>query len=298
MKQEEISKIKLAGEIASQVAEYAKSIIKPGIPLLEIADLVDKKILELKAKPAFPINLSINEIAAHSTPTFNDETIASGLLKVDIGVHIDGYVADTAFTLDLENSEENKNLIKAAEIARDKALELIQLNTTLRKIGAIIEKTCSEFNTQPIHNLSGHSIDQYSLHAGLTIPNFDNNQEIKITPGLYAIEPFTTLSSGSGSVKEGKLSGIYHLEKEGNVRDPFARKVLEYIKEEFQTLPFSSRQIHKQFSTRGLLALRQIESTGLLHHYPQLIERSGKKVAQAEHTILITEKEKIITTKN
>jgi methionyl aminopeptidase len=296
MDPKEIEKIKQAGKIASQVVSYAKSIIKPGLPLLEIATLIDKKILELKAKPAFPVNLSINEIAAHSTPTWNSEVLASGLLKVDIGIHIDGYVADTAFSVDLENSQENLTLIKTAEEARDAALEEIKLGTTLRQIGTIIENTCKEKNILPIRNLSGHSIEQYSLHAGLTIPNFDNQQERPLTPGLYAIEPFTTLSSGSGSVKEGKLSGIYHLEREGNVRDPKAREVLQYIQTEFKTLPFSARQIHKVFGTRGLLALRQIESANLLHHYPQLIEKSNSKVAQAEHTLLLTKSEKLITT--
>jgi len=298
MDQKQIDTIKRAGIIAKQVVEYAKSIIKPGMPLLEIANLVDEKILSLEVKPAFPITLSINEIAAHSTPTFNSPDLAHGLLKVDIGIQIDGYVADTAFSLDLEDSQENKRLIKAAEEARDIALELIQINTPLNKIGEVIEKTCTDLNIQPIRNLSGHSIDQYDLHSGITIPNFDNSQTTPIEPGLYAIEPFTTLPSGSGSVRDGKPSGIYHLENTtANVRDPTARKVLQFIKENYNTLPFCSRWIHKEFGTRGLLALRQIESSGLLHHYPQLIERSGKPVAQAEHSVLLTEKEKTITTK-
>ena len=294
MNKEEITQLKQAGKIASQLVEYAKSIIKKDMPLLEIANLIDDKILSLKAKSAFPVNLSINEIAAHSTPSYNDEAKAHGLLKVDIGVHIDGNVADTAFSLDLEDSDENKSLIKAAEESLKAAIKKINLNTPLRQIGEAIESTCKSHNVTPIHNLSGHSISQYQIHSGITIPNFDNNQETPITEGVYAIEPFTTF--GHGSVKEGKLSGIYHLEKQGNVRDSFARQVLQYIKEEFQTLPFSARQIHRKFSTRGLLALRQIESAGLLHHYPQLIEKSGSKVAQAEHTILITEDEKIVTT--
>ena len=296
MDEKETKKVIEAGKLASEVVKYAKSIIKKDMQLLEIANKIDEKILSLKAKPAFPVNLSINEIAAHSTPAFNDETKAHGLFKVDIGIHIDGYVADTAFSIDLENNEENKLLIKTAEEARDKALELIKINSTLREIGSIIEKTCKENNVQPIHNLSGHSISQYTLHSGLTIPNFDNNSETKIIEGLYAIEPFTTLSSATGIVKDGKQSGIYHIEKEGNVRDNFARQVLQYMREEYNTLPFCSRWIHKKFGTRGLLALRQIEQSGLLHSYNQLIEKSGAKVAQAEHSVLLTKKEKIITT--
>lgn len=291
-------KIIKAGKIASQVVSYAKTIIKSKISLLEIAEKIDKKIISLNAKPAFPVNLSINEIAAHSTPSFNDTTYAHGLLKIDIGIHIDGYIADTAFSIDLENSKENKILIKAAEKSLESALKKISIGVSLNDIGKEIEKFSLHLKVQPIRNLSGHSIEQYNLHSGLTIPNFANSSEQKLIPGLYAIEPFTTLPSGSGSVKEGKPSGIYYLKKEGNVRDSFTRKVFGYIKEEYKTLPFCSRWIYKKFGSRSLIALRQIEIAGILHQFPQLIEKSGKKVAQAEHSVLLTEKEKIITTLN
>jgi len=292
--EEEIKKLKAAGTMAKETILYAKSIIKKGMPLLEIAEKIESKIVELGGKPAFPINLSINEIAAHSTPSWNDSQTASGLLKVDIGVHIDGYIADTAFSIDLENSEENKKLIEAAEFALHEAVKKISLSTPIKEIGSTIEKSIKSFNFQPISNLSGHSIELFNLHAGTTIPNYDNYQLRLLEKGIYAIEPFST--NGLGSVKDSKLSGIYHLEKPGNVRDPFAREVLVFIKEEFKTLPFCSRWIYKKFGSRGLLALKRIEESGSLHHYPQLIETGKGKVAQAEHTIILTEKEKIITT--
>ncbi|MAG24376.1 type II methionyl aminopeptidase [Candidatus Pacearchaeota archaeon] len=294
MEQQEIEKIKKAGSIIASVREQAKSFIKPGIPLLEIAERIESQIEKQGAKPAFPVSLAIDEIAAHSTPSHDDTTKASGLLKVDLGCHIDGFIADTAFTIDLDNSEENTSLISTAESALKSSLETIKLNSTLSQIGSSIEKAITSKDFVPIANLSGHSIDQYELHSGITIPNFDNSSNQEIPEGLYAVEPFVT--NGSGKVKDGKPSGIYRLEKQGNVRDPKAREVLKFIQEEYQTLPFCSRWIHKKFSSRGLLALRQIEQAGLLHHYPQLVEISKGKVAQAEHSVLLTEKEKTITT--
>jgi len=291
---EDYQKYVQAGKIASEAVKYAKSIIKPGMPLLEIAEKIERKIEDLGAKPAFPINLSINEIAAHSTPGFNNAEIARDLLKVDIGVHISGFIADTAFSLDLENSEENKNLISAAESALNSALNIVKVGIKLKEIGKAIENTIKKSGFRPIVNLSGHSIDIYDLHAGMNIPNYDNSQEKTLESGTYAIEPFATL--GSGSVRDGKPSGIYILEKSGNVRDSFAREVLQFIAEEYKNLPFCSRWIYKKFGSRGLLALRRIEESKLIHHYHQLVEISGKKVAQAEHTVILTEKEKIITT--
>ena len=294
LSQEEISKLRKAGNIAKQVVAYAKTIVKPGMILRDIAEQVEYKIIELGAKPAFPVNLSINEIAAHSTPSYNDTQKAQGLLKVDIGVHIDGYVADTAISIDLESSEENKKLIKAAEYALSEAIAVINSGSSLGKIGSAIENSLKSSGFLPIQNLSGHSIHRYDLHSGITIPNYDTKQSAKISAGVYAIEPFST--SGFGLVRDGKPSGIYQLKKSGNVRDSLAREVLQFIMEEYNTLPFCSRWIHKKFGTRSLIALKRIEEVGLIYQYPQLIEKNSGKVAQAEHTIIIKEKEKIITT--
>ena len=283
-----------AGKIASEVKKYAKEIIKKDIPLLEIAEKIESKIIELKAKPAFPVNLSINEIAAHDTPLFNDARKAHGLLKVDIGVQIDGYLADSAFSIDLENSEENKRLITAAEKGLDEGCKKINAGVKIREIGAAIEKAIKSFGFTPIQNLSGHSMEQFSLHAGITIPNTDNSQEKTLEEGIYAVEPFAT--KGLGRVRDGKPSGIYRIEKEMPVRDTFAREVLAFIYEEYQTLPFCARWIYKKFGARGLLALRRIEEAGILHNYPQLVEAGNGKVAQAEETILLEKDKKTITT--
>ncbi len=295
MNQSEIEKLIKSGSIAKQVVEYAKSFIKPSMKLLEIAERIEEKIYELGGKPAFPVNLSKNNIAAHSTPVTNDTEIAEGLLKVDIGIHIDGYIADTALSLDLEDNEENKKLIEAAETALQKALDVINQTSTLGEIGKIIESTIKSFNLSPIHNLSGHSIEKYNLHAGITIPNFDTKQNKKLLPGIYAIEPFST--NGLGSVKEGRLSGIYMLKKSGQVRDKNSREILSFIESEYKSLPFCTRWIEKKFGSRSILALKRIEEAGLLHNYPLLTEISNGKVAQAEHTVILTENEKIITTK-
>ncbi|MEK6911136.1 MAG: type II methionyl aminopeptidase [Nanoarchaeota archaeon] len=295
LSKDEIAHLTKAGQIAQETIKFARSFIKKDMLLVEIADKIENKILELKGKPAFPVNLSINEVAAHATPLPNSEERAFGLLKVDIGVHIGGYVADTAFSLDLENSKENQSLIESAENAVKKACEIAGTKTKIREIGAIIEKTIKSTGFQPIQNLSGHSIEKYDLHAGVTIPNYDNHQEMLLEPGIYAIEPFVT--TGLGQVRDGKPSSIYAIVKEGNVRDSFSREVLAYIKENYSTLPFCTRWIHKKFGSRSVIALKNIEQAGLLHQYPQLIESGKGKVAQAENTVIILKDKTIITTR-
>jgi methionyl aminopeptidase len=286
-------KILKAGAIAKQAKEYAKSIVKPNVLLLDIAEKIETKIFELGGKPAFPTNLSINDIAAHYTPLHNDETKAHGLIKVDLGVHVDGYIADTAFSLDLENSEENKKLIKAAEKALKNASEKMKIGVTLGQVGKAVQEAIESEKFSPLTNLCGHEMKSYELHAGLTIPNIDNKDLDIIGEGLYAVEPFAT--NGNGKVVEGKLSGIYLLVDDKNVRSIEARNILSFIIEEYKTLPFCSRWIVKRFGTKALFALRQLEENGNIHNYAQLVEISHSKVSQAENTFLV-ENKTIVTT--
>lgn len=294
MKAEDLKKFEKAGSITKQTVAFARTLVKKDMLLREIAEAIEQKIRDLGGRPAFPVNLSMNEIAAHATPSYEDTQRARGLLKVDLGVHVDGFVADTAFSLDLENSALNKQLIASAEQALAAALKVARVGVALRVIGKTITDSAGQHGFTPIRNLSGHSITEYDLHAGLTIPNYDNGDETALEEGAYAIEPFIT--NGNGMVRDGKLSGIYQLVKQGAVRDSVAREVLAYIVDEYQTLPFCSRWIHAKFGTRGLIALKRIEETGMLHHYAHLVESAGAVVAQAEHTILVSASGTTITT--
>jgi methionyl aminopeptidase len=286
-------KILKAGEIGKQVREWIKPQIKKGLPLLEIAEKIEDKIIELGGKPAFPTNLSINEIAAHFSPSYDDKTLAEGLLKVDIGVHIDGWIADFAFSIDLENDSENKKLIEASEKALREAIKKVKTGSSLGQIGEAIQEAIEDYKFSPIINLTGHQMDEYELHAGTYILNIKTAKTEKLSKGLYAIEPFAT--NGSGKIYEGKPSGIYQLVNDRNIRSPQAREVLDFIVEEYQTLPFCTRWLVKKFGTKVLFSIKQLEDNENINQYPQLIEVSKGKVAQSENTVLIDE-EVIVTT--
>ncbi len=284
---EEIKSIIKAGEIEKQVKEYIKPFIKKDVFLLEIAEKIENKIIELGGKPAFPTNLSINETAAHYTPSYNDETKAYGLLKIDFGVNINGFVADSAFSVDLENNLKNKRLIEASEQGLISGIQSLKENKSLGEIGESIQKTIESYGFSPIINLTGHQMERYELHAGISISNIKSNKTDKLLNGLYAMEPFAT--NGSGKIYEGKPSGIYILQEEKNIRNNYAREILDYIVKEYKTLPFCSRWIVKKFGTKSLFALKQLEENGNLYQYPQLIESSHSKVSQTENTILVYE---------
>ncbi len=294
MNSKEIESYKKAGEISIKIKDFARELIKPEIPLLEIARKIHKKIEELGAIPAFPVNLSIDDIAAHYHPILEDETKASGLLKVDIGISINGFIADTAFSIDLTEDNKHKELIKASQEALKSALKLVETNPTLSEIGDIIQKTIEKKGFSPVINLSGHSLDKHQIHAGTTIPNYKNGNQNKLTEGAYAIEPFAT--TGKGKIYEGAPSNIYGIINLKNTRSPTARKILDYVMDKYNTLPFSFLEIQEKFGPMSRLAIKELEQNNILHSYPQLIEKSHKPVAQSEHTFIKTKDKIIITT--
>ncbi|MFH0868980.1 MAG: type II methionyl aminopeptidase [archaeon] len=291
----DLEKLEKAGKIASELRAYVKTLAKANTPLLEIADAVEKKTAALGAKPAFPINISINNVAAHHTPLFTEKLVLKDgdLVKFDIGVHIDGNIADTAVSVSIGKDAENEELIKAAEAALAAAVRIAVPGTELREIGAAVDKAITDAGFNPIKNLTGHLIDEYDLHAGISIPNFDNKDKTKLEKDMIiAIEPFATNSTGY--VNEGDEVEIFKLAKSGNVR--MGRDILDYVAGEFDVLPFAKRWLVKRFGEmKTNLFLKEAVTKGILHPYHILIESSGTKVAQAEHTVLVADKPVILT---
>lgn len=281
---------KKAGEIAKKTKEFARSIVKPNVLLSEIAEKIEGEIIKLGGQVAFPVNLSIDDIAAHYTPTLRDEKKASGLLKVDLGVHINGCIADLAFTLDLSENKKYTKLIESAEKALKAALEEVKKskkNTTLSQIGRVIQQTIEKSGFLPIVNLSGHGLSAYDIHSGLTIPNFDNQSAKEIGEGAFAIEPFATIPNGSGSIYEGAGSNIYAVAKLSQPRDNSSREILDWIAENKKTLPFSQRELEKKFGNKALIAISNLKRAGIITEFPQLIEKNHQPIAQAETSLLV-----------
>lgn len=274
----------LAKDIATKALEYGKPLVKKGALVLDICEKIESKIEELGGKPAFPVNVSINRVAAHYTALPNDSlALEEGdLVKVDVGAHINGAIGDVAGTVDLGD---HKELVQAAEDALKNIKEMIKPGIELREIGKKIQEIIQGYGFSPIKNLSGHELDLYTIHAGMTIPNYDNGDTTKLEKGQHiAIEPFAT--TGEGKVVEGGESGIYRLHNLKPVRDVGARKVIKFIQEEYKGLPFAKRWVVKKFPNANYI-LRLLEKEKILKHYPQLVEISKGLVSQAETSFTV-----------
>ncbi|MDT7890764.1 MAG: type II methionyl aminopeptidase [Candidatus Nanopusillus sp.] len=280
--------LKKASEIAKKAKREAEGLLKSGESIYNIAETIEQKIIDLGGFPAFPVNISINNIAAHYTPTVNDSTILKegDVVKVDFGVHVNGYCIDTAFTVEI-NDNKYKDLIEASRKALENVKKIIRKDIEISEIGRVIENTIKSYNYSPIYNLSGHKIEQYVLHAGITIPNYDNKSKIKLSEGIYAIEPFAT--NGVGLVKEDKPSGIYSIISNKPIRDPNIKKFFQEIYNKYKTLPFAYRWLYKEYNNKINLKLfiEYLKKNGNIHEYPILVEQSNGIVTQFETTFYI-----------
>ncbi len=285
-----------AGKIASQAREYGRNLIKENASVLEIAEKVEQKIIDLGGKIAFPVDISCNHIAAHDSPRYKDTRIINkgDLVKLDMGAHINGFIVDTACTVEVGTTKYSE-MIKATEEALEKAIKLMKPMVKIKEIGAEIENVIKKKQFSPVRNLSGHEIAQYKVHAGLTIPNYDNGNKTELNEDqVFAVEPFAT--TGEGIVIEGKPSEIYGLVNEKPVRDAGTKIILKFIKEEYKTLPFAKRWLANKFGLlKANLALNSMEREGIIKQYAQLVERSKAPVTQAEHTILVKENPIVLT---
>lgn len=273
-----------AGAILREVRENAVGRVRKGARLLDVANAIEAEIAEKGGKPAFPVNISLDAEAAHDSPGVDDaREFADEVVKVDIGVHVDGYIADTAVTVDL--SGRNADLVRASRTALEQAIRIVRPGVNTTEIGGVIEETIEGFGFKPVYNLTGHGLERYVQHAEPAIPNKRIGQGIALEAGqVIAIEPFAT--NGVGIVVEGAFIEIFSLLRAKPVRMPHERELLKAI-QQYGGLPFARRWLAgAKHLDRSLTSLMR---QGIVHGYPVLVEHDRGLVSQAEHTMIVTD---------
>ncbi len=287
-----------AGKIASEVRENTRKKNWVGKTVYEICEEVENEIIKRGAKCAFPVNTSLNDIAAHYTAEPNDEiTITdSDLVKIDLGAQINGYIADTAVTVCY--NPEYEALVQTAEDALSNAMSMVKIGVKASDVGRTIEKTVKQMGFKPIANLSGHSLDQYTIHAGKSIPNIWSFGSFSLSGTVaYACEPFVTFDDGLGFVREGKVKNIFALVSRKKTKNSEADEMLDFIWENFNMLPFALRWLVKKWDEKKARELLEVlTKKKAVKAYPILVEAKSKPVAQAEHTFIPTDNGATITT--
>jgi methionyl aminopeptidase len=267
----------------------------PGASALEVMDYCENRILELGGQIAWA-QMAINETAAHFCPEEDDTTTLKegDLVKIDIGVHQDGYIADNAMAVEVGSSDKYKDMIKAAQNALRSAVKLVEPGTKLRDLGAAQFSEAEALGFTTVKNLSGHTLEPYKVHAGVSIPSFNNGDNRELQENWQiAIEPFVT--NGQGMIKEAGKGTIFMIHKERGVRSPHAKKILEFVRAQ-NGLPFTSRWLTRKFGKGATsLGMRELLQRGIANSYSPLVEVSKGMVSQYEHSMIVKSKPIVYT---
>ncbi|MEM0467489.1 MAG: type II methionyl aminopeptidase [Candidatus Thermoplasmatota archaeon] len=286
-------KYRKAGKIAAAARDLGVEIIREKVSFLEVVQRVEQFIQQQGAGLAFPVNISVNTLAAHFTPLSTDSLCfkRGDVVKLDVGAHVDGYIADTAVTVEVGTTN-YRELIRASEQALNQAIQHIHPGSDLGAVGKVIEQTITSYGFKPIENLTGHSMKEYELHAGMSVPNI-NAGMTRCAPkvgDVLAIEPFAT--TGAGRVVSGQGSNIYLCTpslKSRFIRDDKIKQSFQKLKATFSTLPFAHRWCLNLFHDSTDSVLKKLSYYGLIRQYPQLVEAKKGIVSQKEHTVIVTE---------
>jgi len=277
-----------AGEILKIVKEESRKLIVSGYKLVDLVEFIENRVIEMGGFPAFPCNISVNNIAAHYTPNLNTDLVLNSgdYVKVDIGCHIEGCIADSAYTVKVDENDDD--LIKATQEALKNAIAVVEPGVKTNYIGKIIEETIKDFNFNPIKDLCGHGLRPYILHSGITIPNYNSNMGTKLKEGdTMAIEPFA--STKAGKLKSSEEVYIFKYLQDRPLRDPGSKKLLNYIKQNYRTLPFAERWLEKNYTGLKInFSLRTLIRANVIYPYNVLIDSEGGLVSQAEHSLIVT----------
>ena len=293
---------KKSGNIVAHVRKKATEMVKEDLRVLDLIVFIEQEIRNSGGEPAFPCNISINEITAHYTSPSQDKTVFKNgdLVKIDLGAHVDGYIADSAISVIVGGGEispetslsENEmqiqiNMIETVNDALENAISTIKDGVNVGKIGEVVEQTVTAQNLKPVSNLTGHSMERYILHSGLSIPNIKEENRHKIIEGdVLAIEPFVT--NGVGRVTDMKDAFIFRFLRDRPLRMAPARKLLSEIAQNYRNLPFAGRWLEESTKNRQFnLIMRNLISSRALYPYHVLKEKSNARVAQAEHTVIV-----------
>jgi methionyl aminopeptidase len=288
---EAMEKFRASGKILRETREEMRLLVHENMPIIDVCEKAEGLIRAKGAKPAFPCNVSINEVAAHYTSPPGDvgRIPEKAVVKVDIGVHVDGYVTDTAFTACFD--PEHKRMADTAELALKTVVENVHGEMPVGKIGGLIENAIRNRGFKPISNLTGHSVGRYLIHAGTSIPNVAQLSIAKVRAGdIFAIEPFVTLPDAEGRVEDAPQKTIFRFIKTKPLQNAYAKQLAKFIETNFKTLPFAERWLKNAVpKEKHAEAFKELLKSKTLMTYPVFVEASGKPVTQAEHTLLITE---------
>jgi len=291
-----VAKLRKAGRVSREARDLAVEITREGVLLLDVAEEVESLMRRRGLQPAFPTCISLDQVAAHYSPTHDDvlRFQRGNVVKLDLGAQLDGWIADTAVTVEI-GTRNWTELIRSSELALQTAIEAVRNGVDTGFLGAGIQRAIESHGYKPIRNLTGHTIERYLLHAGKSVPNVPHGHDSLRAGEVVAIEPFA--SSGAGYVDGRRSGNIYRILSTAPLRDPELNDFLGRLVSSFRTLPFAERWAFR-LDARAPSLLNRLVRFRAVMTYPALLDAGGGTVAQTEHTMIVGRDGTEVTTAN
>lgn len=257
---------------------------------------------------AFPVGISVNEVIAHDTANIEDTRTfkTNDVVKIDLGIHLNGSIIDSAFTMIIGDDEQTKNfyfpLLEATQDATYTGIALSGVDARLYEISEAISEVIGSYELEdgtqikPIFGLGGHDILPYKVHGEkliLSVPH-KTQKNIKMKENeIYAIETYA--STGSGKPNQENIGKCNHFMIDDNVKKNYynlrgkekKNELMRWIMKDGKTLPFTQSWCSHIPNYENHLNYYR-EKRGIIA-YPPLSDTVGSKTSQFEHTIHIKE---------
>lgn len=276
-----------AGRIARDCREWAAENIRPGVEVRHILETIETMIRREGAEPGFPAQSSRNSVAAHYCSSPDDRLVyeEGDCVKVDLGVHVDGYIADTATTVDLSSDGRWGALIQASRDALMAAIAAIEEDVPVSRLGGAIENTIVSAGYQPVRNLTGHGLARWKVHTAPQIPNYPEHGGGRVPlHQVFAIEPFAC--NGKGFIREAGKAEVFMMVRPPRKAKGLDRDVLKAI-QGWRGLPIARRYFLDFEPAVVDDTLNKLARQGSVVRYPPLVEEDGVMVAQTEHSLYL-----------
>lgn len=305
---EVVTKYKSAAEIINKALQLVVSECKPKAKIVDVCEIGDSFIREqtgnmyknvkkkIERGVAFPTCISVNNTVCHFSPLASDETVmeAGDVLKIDMGCHIDGFIAVVAHTHVLQDGPvtgKAADVIAAANTAAEVALRLVRPGKKNKDVTDAIQKVAAAYDCKIVEGVLSHQLKQFVIDGNkvvLSVSNTDtrvDDAEFEENE-VYAIDIVTSSGEGKPKLLDEKQTTIYKraVDKNYHLKMKASRFIFSEISQKFPIMPFTARALEEK---RARLGLVECVNHELLQPYPVLHEKPGDYVAHIKFTVLL-----------
>ncbi|XP_068170992.1 proliferation-associated protein 2G4a [Antennarius striatus] len=308
-----VTKYKMGGDIANQAVRLVLEAAKPGVSVLSLCEKGDayimsetgkvfKKEKEIKKGIAFPTSVSVNNTVCHFSPLKSDPDYIlkdGDLVKIDLGVHVDGFIANVAHSFVVGASKENPvtgrkaDVIKAAHLCAEAALRLVKAGNQNTQVTEAWNKIAQSFKCTPIEGMLSHQLKQHVIDGEKTIIQNPTDQQRKDQEKaefevheVYAVD--ILISTGEGKARDGgQRTTIYKRDpsKQYGLKMKTSRMFFSEVERRFDAMPFTLRAFEDEAKAR--LGVMECAKHELVQPFTVFQEKEGEYVAQIKFTVLL-----------